>query len=253
VACLSATPFAHAADAKLHVIIDVSYKNVPVATLMKTVNLTGNAYAIAGRVKSSKLVSSLRKSKGNFSSQGIISGRKIVPTVQKLNYRSGKKRSNSTMTFAKGNVVDMTAKPAIKYKKNSVAVTAAHLKNVLDPVSTLLFPIAEGAQPSGTSVCNRTIQVFDGKNRMQLKFSYKGETTGRAKGFSGQVYTCSVRYTPVAGHRLTSKSTKFMQTQRDISVQMAQIGETNMFGLFGFYVPTRYGVARGTASSFQTR
>jgi hypothetical protein len=45
----------------------------------------------------------------------------------------------------------------------------------------------------------------------------------KAKGYSGPVAVCAVRYMPVAGHRRDRPATKFMEENRDLRVWLAPV------------------------------
>ena len=50
-----------------------------------------------------------------------------------------------------------------------------HLKGVLDPLSAIMV-LSRG---SSANPCDRRLPIFDGKERFDLVFSYKGEMQGR--------------------------------------------------------------------------
>ncbi len=228
----------------------IYFKGIPVGKLYSTVTLDNGRYTIKGSGRTNRVVSIVAKTKGTFKSQGTLVGRKVVPDTQSSNFRRGKKRSNSSLKFRNANVVEVSASPPIKYKSGSVPVKPGHFENVIDPVSSLLFPLAKGEKETGETVCNRTVPVFSGKTRMNLAFKFKKSGSTKADGFNGTVYTCSVRYKPVAGHRPASKNTKFLMSRSDIQISMAEIGDTGVFAVFGFSVPIRQGVISGRAQTF---
>ncbi len=146
----------------------------------------------------------------------------------------------------------MTVSPKVRYGKTAVPVVASHLRDVLDPISSVMLPVKPTEINNGSAICNRTLPVFDGKNRMNLKLRYKSSKPRQVKGFSGPTFTCSVRYQPVAGHKPERKETKFMKANRDIEVTFARVGESNLYALFGFRIKTRAGRASGQANQFQS-
>ena len=85
---------------------------------------------------------------------------------------------------------------------------------------------------------------------MNLVFSYKSKSVRKAKGFRGMTFKCSVRYQPVSGFRPFKKNVKYMKANRDMTVTMARVGQSNVYALFGFRVRTKSGVASGYAVKF---
>ncbi|MEE9314449.1 MAG: DUF3108 domain-containing protein [Rhizobiaceae bacterium] len=240
----------YGADVKLVTKIKVAFLGIGVGKMNSTISVADSQYSISGLVKTSGMVTVVSKTKATFASAGKISGKRLIPHGHNMKYKSNKKRGSLRLSFAGGNVTKTSAVPAIKYKAGSVPVDGSHMKSVLDPVSALLFPVEASGVGNGRSVCNRTLPVFDGKARMNLVFSYKSKAVRKAKGFKGMTFTCSVRYQPVAGIRPHKKNIKFMKANRDMSVTVARVGDSNLYALFGFYVRTSKGVASGSAARF---
>jgi len=73
-----------------------------------------------------------------------------------------------------------------------------------------------------------------------------------SKGFEGNVFTCALRYQPISGIRPFKQNIKFMKANRDMEITVAQVGNTNIYTLFGFKVKTQKGTAKGYATKFKT-
>ena len=233
--------------------IDVSFVGLPIAEVIATTKADGTSYSYAGKVKSNALVRLVSGTTVTFSGTGAVSGDRVVPSKHSTIYQQRRKKGEVHLAFASGSVTESRSVPAVEYKEGTVPVLPAHLQNVLDPVSALVFPVAPGNVGNGRAVCDRTLPVFDGKTRVNLKLTYAGSKPARAKGFEGTVYTCNVRYEAVSGHRPWKDNVKYWSGNREISVTMAQIGNAPVYGLFGFDIKTTKGWARGSASMFDTR
>ena len=240
-------------SASLSAEYDVYFSRIPVGGFTTQIVVKGNSYSMTGTGKSNRIVSVIKKTKGGFSSRGTINGTSLRPELHGLTYRTGDKKGNLSMNFGDTSVTKVTATPLIKYKPGSVTVEKGLLASVIDPASALLFPVPAGQAENGNAICNRSTPIFDGKYRFDLQFRFKRASNKSTSGFSGKVFTCSVTYKPVAGHRPTSKNTKFMRANRDIEVSFARIGSSNYYGLFDFSVPIRRGVVVGSASTFSGR
>lgn len=236
----------------LNSLLKVSYLGVPVADIHNTVQISGDSYRISGRMKTNSLVSVVAKSKASFASTGAIVGSRVVPAQQTVNYRTRKKKGAIALSFAGGNLSAASVQPKPKPKPDRVPLSAGHTKSIIDPVSALFVAVKPEDVGNGRRICDRTLPVFDGTNRYNLKLAYKSSSTAKAKGFHGPVFTCSVRYQPIAGHRSSKKNVKFMTANRDMQVTLARVGGSNAYGLFGFRVRTSRGVAAGRAKAFVT-
>ncbi|WP_198008744.1 DUF3108 domain-containing protein [Ahrensia sp. R2A130] len=252
IGCLCALLSVSDATAKTHlqVSIPVNWIGLGVATMNQSVTVDGTSYALSGKAKATKLASVVTKSRADWNASGRISGTRAVPNAHAYTYKSRKKKGQFSMSFAGGAVRSINSSPAIKYKPDSVPVLPGHKKDVVDPVTALIFPVKNGASASGATVCNRTLPVFDGKARIDLVFRHKASKKRVAKGFNGVTHTCSVRYKPVSGVRLKSRTLNRMKQNRGVEVTMARVGKTNVFALYGFKVPTRQGTASGMATVF---
>src|SRR5690606_20216201 len=82
----------------------------------------------------------------------------------------------------------------------AIKVKPDNLKHVFDPISATLAI----SNATSADACNRTIPVFDGKARFDLRLSLKGREAIKEKSPSGQpreLLVCRVKYIPIAGHK----------------------------------------------------
>lgn len=244
---------AHANDLRHKTTIGISFLGVPLGDMTMHTRIEDDRYAMSGKFKTNGVVSVVAKTTARFGASGRIDGMQAVPDKHTLSYAQRKYKGSLDVAFQKGDVRDVRSKPAIKYKASEVALKDGDLRAVLDPVSALLFPVAAGDEADGRKICKRSVPVFDGKNRFTLEFEYKSKREASAEGFKGPVFTCSIRYTPVAGMRMTRKNVKFMRQNRDMEIDLARLGKSSVFGLYGFRVKTRRGMAKGTARRFLVR
>ena len=101
------------------------------------------------------------------------------------------------------------------------------------------------------AACNRTLPIFDGAARYDIKLSQAGTRQVKIDGYSGPVAVCQARYVPIAGHRALRPSTKFMAENREISTWLAPVAGTNLMVPVRISVKTMIGTAVIEASSFK--
>ena len=231
----------------------INYLGVNVGEMKHIVELSNDGYKIFGSAKANSVVSIVAKVKASFSSTGKILKNRLVPTTHSVKFNNGRKSGRIKMGFTPEGVREISAKPKIRYKKGTVPLEKSHLRNVLDPLSSLLFPVKQNEVGDGRKVCNRTLPIFDGRERMNLALSYKAKGSATIKGFRGDTFTCWVRYQPISGIRPHKKNIKFMKANRDMQVTVARMGDSNFYTLIGFRVRTSKGMASGSALEFSTR
>jgi hypothetical protein len=132
------------------------------------------------------------------------------------------------MALASGNVSGIEITPPIDPKADRVPLLDIHKRNVVDPVSALIMPVAGQGPILDPAACNRTIPVFDGAGRFDVTLSFASTQTVDVPGFKGQVLVCQARYTPIAGHRTGRKATQFMAENRDMETWLAPVPNTRI-------------------------
>ena len=142
----------------------------------------------------------------------------------------------------------MDIEPPIDEKPDRVPLNESHKRNVLDPLSAFLMPV-NGKGRDGA--CNRTLPIFDGAARYDIKLSSAGTRTVKLEGYSGPVSICQARYVPIAAHLALRPSTKFMAENRDITAWLAPVAGTDMMVPVRISVKTMIGTAVIEASSFK--
>lgn len=253
VGVLASAFLAPASAASVDSKLSVNFAGLNVAQLRNAYRVEGSRYSIDGTVKTNGFVSIFADTKARFRSSGRFSGTNVVPDAHKLTYSQRRKKGELSLDFSKGNIIDAVVLPKPKKKKDRVPILPEHLKAVLDPISALVFPVSTKDVDNGARICNRTVPLYTGASRINLRFSLKGTRAVEAQGFSGTGYVCSVRYIPVSGHRPGRKDVRFMVANRDMNVTMVRLGNSNAYGLFAFRVKTRRGLARGKATVFAAR
>lgn len=247
---LGATPPALAEPTKIESKLSLSFLGVGVGKMKSGITVSDDKYTIGGVISTNAVVSIIAKTDAKFYSRGRFKGTVPVPAGHRLTYTQKKEKGSVLMAFSKGNVRKTTSTPKVKYKTGAIVPKKSDLQAVLDPVSSLLFRVAPEHVGNGARVCNRTVKVYDGKNRLNLVSRLKSKGRASVKGFKGDVFTCQLRYKMIAGLHPRAASVKFMTANKDIEITMARVGKTNVYALFGFRVKTRRGTAVGKAYKF---
>lgn len=242
---LAGSPVA-APAADINHITDYSIRlsGFPVATASFRSQFDGRRYSISGRMDSAGLADILSSTHGTTSVSGTVADGKLRASRYAMSYRSGKKARAIDVAFRDGNVVSASIRPERKRPpRNWVPVRAGDMRSVVDPISGLIVP-------ASTNVCSRTLPIFDGESRMDIKLSDKGSRSFSTKGFEGQVKVCGVRFVPRSGFRKGRKDVEYLKSLSTMEIWFAKAEAVDVYAPVFVRIPTRLGPVTVSATRF---
>ncbi|WP_299471343.1 DUF3108 domain-containing protein [uncultured Roseibium sp.] len=213
-----------ASSADLYMKYKLYAVGLPIGSGVLNVDLDNTSYSIdasGGTAAFGKLVSD---GKGNVSVRGDNTGGQLSPQKFSLDVNSEDETGTITMQMSKGALKKVAVNPPQDRMNERIKVTRDHLKNVLDPLTAAVFPAPKGLSKES---CNRTLSLFDGKERYNVHLSYKSKRNARtADGrFNGKVLVCRARYEPVAGHRPKRKTIQELAKNKSMEIWLAPVGD----------------------------
>jgi len=238
----SATP---AASAEIEHRTDYSIRlsGLPVATATFRTQFNGDRYKISGIMQSAGLADIFSSTHGSTSVSGVVSRGRLHATSYSVDYKSGKRSRAIDVTFRNGNVITASMTPPRKKPKNWVAVSKADMRAVLDPISGLIIP-ASGR------VCPKTLPIFDGESRMDLKLSSKGTRPYSTKGFEGDAVVCGLRFIPKSGYRKGRDDVEYLRKLSTMEIWFAKADGANVYAPVYVKIPTSLGPVTVSATRF---
>ncbi|TCR67273.1 DUF3108 domain-containing protein [Bosea sp. BK604] len=238
-----------AAAASLDAKYDISLLGMTLGTANLVGGINANSYKIDMVAKLTGLVGSFTGGRGSGAATGNVSGNRVSPSTFAVTSASSSESRTVRMALDGNAVQAVAVEPPVDAKPDRVPLNDSHKRNVVDPISAFLMPV-DGKGGAGAA-CNRTLPIFDGAARYDIKLSYAGSKQVQLEGYSGPVTVCQARYVPIAGHRELRPSTKFMRENRDMSAWLAPVAGTNMMVPVRISVKTMVGTAVIEASSFK--
>lgn len=217
----------------------VSFLGLPVAHSNFVTIINGNAFTLKGSLKSAGVGAFFDSTVANTAVSGTLTEAGAMPGSYTMYYVSGKKRSKAFLEFDGGNVVRQQVLPVLrpgKPRPTFVPLRPEHMKRVADP-----FTSAVVKSDSLEGVCARTLNVYDGKMRLDLRLSNPVIGKGKAEGFDGPTVTCKAKFIPVAGYRKDQKSIRFLAGSDGISITFAQNGDSGIYGPLRAQIQTYVG------------
>ncbi|MCX5477612.1 DUF3108 domain-containing protein [Kaistia geumhonensis] len=207
-------------------------------------------YAITIKGTTSGISRLVSDGTGLLKSSGRLAGGAILPASYYLDTtENGETSSIVDMRMRSGTIVSATALPPLPIREDRVPLLPQHKHHIVDPLSAMIAPL----YPANMArACNRTIPVFDGWQRFDIRLFYKStaEVKGENGSYSGTVYVCGARYVPVAGHRPSREAVKFMERNTNLEVWLAPAADVGVMLPYRMQIGTEAGVLTIHASRF---
>ena len=250
--------YAQFADSTIAATYHVEYNGLHMGKVHFNSTVKGRSYKMATSSKFQiPLLGSIFESltwSGVTRTSGTFIGNKPRPQKYYFSFRNNKKQGQIDMAFS-GNRVSRVARiPNKKLSIKNVPVTRAHLSKVMDPMSAIMLIRRTGK--SHRTACNNTIPIYDGKQRFNLKLSYKRAirvNRSQSGGYRGPVIICRVHYRPIAGYKPHKKDVKFMVNNRGIELWLMPLPKSRNYAPYRFKLPLPVGSAEAYLSNFNIR
>ena len=211
---------------------------------------TGYAAAINGSTYGvSRIVSDAR---AVLAGSGRISEASVAPASYNLETSEAGFETRIRMGMSGGAITSLQAVPELMPAPDRVPVTPSSRRNIVDPVGAFMVAAGQPGQMNGPRACNRTVRVFDGWQRFDIRLAFKEmkPVTGGANSYAGELIVCSARYVPVAGHRPGRANVQYMTENKRLEVWLAPIAGTNLFVPYHILIGTQIGDLVIRARSF---
>jgi Protein of unknown function (DUF3108) len=213
--------------------------------------LNNNEYSIGARANISVLAGMLFEWKGNTTSTGQVMARRPHPYSYSFGYRTGDRGETIDVKFVNNNVEEIAVNPPPRPTGARVPITRKHMLNVVDPLSAVVMLTNIGSNKSATEVCNRRLPIFDGKQRYDIKLSYKAtKTISAPNGYNGPAYVCKAKFVPIAGHKEGDKENEYAAKTEGMEVWMMPLAKAELYVPYYVYIPTPVGAASLTSTGF---
>ena len=190
---------------------------------------------------------------GATTSSGLMTANGPVPQNYTFKYATNDKRESVELRFQKRMVQDILINPPQFPGARHVPITAAHLQNVVDPLSAIV--LLSQARLNHGEACNKRLPIFDGKIRYDLILSPKGTRSVGASGkLHGTAYVCSVHFVPIAGHKMgKSGENEVASGNTGIEVWLVPVPEAGLIVPYYVHVPTPAGTASMVTAKFDVQ
>ena len=260
-AATSAAATPASAETRVRARYSVTLAGFDIGSATMQTGIDRSTYDVNISVRMSGLAKFLTGGKGAGTSRGAYQNAKVQPSAYALNTRANDKGQIVRFALAGGAIRQMSIEPPPK-TKNIIPVSEADKRGVVDPLSALVMPVSGTGDLLAPSSCDRTLPVFDGRQRYDVTLRYDRMETARpdtadnadpgAKGgYDGKLIVCKASYKAISGHRPDRDQVKFMEANKDMEVWLAPVEGTRALLPWKVSVRTQMGVAVITATSFK--
>jgi hypothetical protein len=220
-----------------------------------TTTFRGNDYAMRGEGRFKVLEGLIYEWRGVTASYGRVTDMGPEPTMYAFNYAdSAKMGERLRITFDGRAVTDVSISPRNRPLPRTIPVTKEQLEGVLDPMSGA-FLSAQSENPNGDlAVCDKTLPVFDGRQRYDLVVSPKRMVTVKRTtpgGYGGPAVICAVKFIPIAGYQPDNPAIRLMQQSNEIEVWLIPVRASNRYVPYRIVLPTPVGYGSAIVTSIQ--
>jgi hypothetical protein len=239
-----------ACGATLKVTYAISLIGLPIGTATVSAEVASGRYSLEGQARLQGLATLVNNARGASSGHGALVEGRVSPTDFATTASSATSTRTIRMTVQNNAVAGVDISPPFDEKPDRIPLRPEDKRNIVDPVGAYIVPAPAGGAALSAAACDRTIPIFDGYTRFDLKLSYSGEKQVSAKGYKGPVAVCNVRYVPVAGYRRDRPATKFMAENKDVQVWLAPVEGAGVLAPFRISVKTMVGTLSLDATEF---
>jgi hypothetical protein len=248
---LLAAPGGARAEGRLEAHYSASLAGLPIGKGSWVVDIGDGNYTAAASGATTGLIKVFVGGRGRGATQGTMANGKPVASNYSATLKAGKHTDEIRMTVAAGAVKDFEVEPPEDPNPKRIPVTEAHRHGVMDPMTASLVVMPGTGEMTTPQACERSLAVFDGKMRYDLKLAYKRTEKVKAeKGYSGPAVVCSVAFAPVAGYIPSRAAIKYLAKSDNIEVWLAPIAGTRVMVPFRAQVQTPFGLGVVEATRF---
>lgn len=203
----------------------ISVARIPVGKITWSVDIGADAFASSGSGEASGVASLAVSGKGTLAARGTVKNGRLAATDFTADVTRGDEKSDMTMVLEQGAVKAIKAQK-LAPGEDRVPVSTEHRQHVIDPLTAWLIPAGD-REALTHAACERTLPIFDGQRRYDLKLAFRRmDKVSTDGGYRGPVAVCGVSFQPIAGHRASSTLVNFLAQGRDIELWLAPVAGT---------------------------
>lgn len=240
------------ADGRLEARYRMSLAGLELGRASFLLEIGTKGYTASGSARVTGVMQAVSSGKGSAGARGTVErGGALSPQSFAMDAESDKKAEAIRLVITANAVKGVSVEPPTTPAKDRVPVSDDDKKGVLDPMTAALILVPGTSDPLSAAACDRTLSIFDGRQRYNLSLSYvRTDKVKAEKGYEGPAVVCRVAYKPISGHRPSRAGVKYMMENKDVYIWLAPVAGTRVLVPFKVSVATMIGTAEMEALSF---
>ncbi len=239
------------AEGKLDATYTATLLGLPIGHISWAVDLKENSFSSVATGSIAGFLRVFWDAQGMVSAEGRFSGGKPKPSKFDLKLLAGKWSDEVGIVFngnrAKETVLAGPPSPNADY----VPIKDADRVGASDPMTALLVYVPGTGVTTVPQACERTVAIFDGHTRYNLRLAFARFGTARAnEGYQGQVVVCSAKFLPVAGYDPKHFLVTYLAAQHETEIWLAPLSGTRLLVPYRTSISTPMGIGILEATKF---
>ncbi|MEZ5890934.1 MAG: DUF3108 domain-containing protein [Xanthobacteraceae bacterium] len=240
-----------AAQGKLDARYTASLAGIPIGRGAWVIDISNGKYVAAASGMTVGLVRLFASGQGSGAARGSVRNGHFNPSTYASSIVYDQRAEDLRIVLQNGTVKDVSINPQPPPHPDRIPVPDAHRRGVVDPMTAALIRVAGRDDPVSAEACQRTIAIFDGRMRYDLKLAFKRLESVRAhRGYEGPVVVCAVQFFPMSGYVPHRHSIIYLKDLRDAEVWLAPVAGTRVLVPYKFLLPTSFGLGVLEATQF---
>ncbi|TCK23490.1 uncharacterized protein DUF3108 [Ancylobacter aquaticus] len=242
------------ADGRLEARYRMSLGGLELGRAALLIEVDDSSYIASGSGRLTGVVQAVSSGKGTAGARGLVGRGALAPRSFAMEAVSDKKTESIRLAMNGAGVTDMRVEPPVFPSADRVPVADKDKKGIFDPMTAALVMVPGTEEPVSAKACDRTLEIFDGRQRYDLTLSFERIDQVKAdKGYAGPAVVCRIAYRPVSGHKPSRTGVKYMMKNKDMFVWLAPVAGTRVLVPFRASVATAIGIAQMEAEAFETK
>jgi hypothetical protein len=231
------------AQGKLDAYYTATLLGLPIGHISWAVDLKESRFSSVATGSIAGFLRLFLDAQGSVGAEGRLSGGKPVPSKFQLKLLAGKWSDDVGIVFtgnrAKETVLPSSAAPSADY----VPIKDGDRVGASDPMTALLVYVGGNGPTTVPQACERTVAIFDGHTRYNLRLAFERLSTVRAtEGYQGEVVVCSAKFLPVAGYDPKHFLVTYLAAQHETEIWLAPVGGSRLLVPYRVSISTPMGV-----------